>query len=91
MSHLWKKFQVHQRKFTKRAPTFFLASCGKYQDIIHLLTNPKFPRTSMYFNNHNLCHKTLKDQALSGIIGILGCLVASSASSAQDCEVSASV
>ena len=41
-----------------------LAPCGRYQDIIHLLQNPKLPRTSMGFNNRKLSHKTLKDRAL---------------------------
>ena len=67
VSHLWKKFQdeiVHQRTFTKKAPNFFLAPCWRYQDTIHLLQNPKLPRNTMGFNNHNLSHKTLKDRAL---------------------------
>ena len=40
------------------------ASCGRYPDFIHLLQNPKLPRTSVNFNNCNLSHKTQKDRAL---------------------------
>ena len=67
MSHVWKQFQdeiVHQRTFTKRAPNFFLAPRGRFQDIIHLLQNPKLLTKSMGFNNRNLYHETLKDRAL---------------------------
>ena len=64
VSHFWKMFQdeiVHQRTFTKKAPNFFLAPCGRYEDTIHLLQNPKLSRNTMGFNNRNLSHKTLKD------------------------------
>ena len=67
MSHLWKKFQdeiEHHRKFTKKAPNFVWAPCGRYQDITHLLLNPKLPTNAMGFNNHNLSNKTLKHRAL---------------------------
>ena len=65
MSHLWKKVQdeiVHQRTFTKKAPNLFGGPCKRYQDIRHILQNPKLPRKAMGFNNHNLSHKTLMHQ-----------------------------
>ena len=43
----------------------FLASCGRYQNTMHLLQNPKLPRNTMGFNNRNLSHKTLEDEALA--------------------------
>ena len=62
-----KKFQdeiVHQKTFSKKAPYSVGASCGRYQDIRHILQNPKLPGNTKGFNNHNLFHKTMKHRAL---------------------------
>ena len=59
---MWKKFQgeiVHQRKLTKKH-IFVWAHFGRFQNIIHLLQNPKLQRNAMGFNSHNLFHKTQK-------------------------------
>ena len=57
---LWKHFQgkiVHQKVFAKQTPNFFSAPSGRYQDIIHLLQNPKLLWNAIVLNNHNLSHK----------------------------------
>ena len=52
------------RKHLQNKHLIFWAPTGRYQDIGHLLQNPKLPLNAMRFNNHNLSHKTLKHRAL---------------------------
>ena len=55
---------VNEKTFTKQTPNFFWAPSGRYQDIGHILQNPKLLWNAMGFNNLNLSHKTLKHRAL---------------------------
>ena len=48
----------------KTNPTLVLDFNGRYQDIGHILQNPKLSWNAMGFNNHNLSQKSLKRRAL---------------------------
>ena len=44
---------VTEKTFTKKAQNFFLVSSRRYQDLRHILQNPKFLKNVMGSNNHN--------------------------------------